>query len=217
MIATTGVTPKRCTISMCLRRLGIPASTSAGFSSSSPGGTSSLDYRTYSRSNLAVVTLAADGSFQLQNRIAYTHAIVDVLGYLSPSATAKFVTLPAPVGVVDTRNGKGGRHLAMTADSVLTEDGAGLNEVPHYATALWTGYNALATGTGYLTVYADGSSVPHTSNMDYSTGRNVANAVVANLSEPADGAGRYSTINRVGVTNLTQDVFGYFVDAPVPN
>jgi hypothetical protein len=182
---------------------------------SAPSSTSVLDYRTYSRSNLAVVTLAG-GSFKLQNRIAYTNVIVDVVGYLNSSATGKFVTLPAPIGVVDTRNGKGGRRAAMTADSTLTEDGAGLHQVPHHAVALWTGFNALATGSGYLTVYAAGSAAPHTSNLDYSAGRSVANAVVANLSQPANGAGQYSTVNRIGATNLTQDVFGYFLDVNPP-
>lgn len=180
---------------------------------SSPSHTSSLDYRKYSRSNLAVVALNSGGSFTLQNRTASTDVIVDVVGYFSSTALGRFVTLPAPVGVVDTRNGKGGRLAALTANAVLTEDGAGLNQVPYHASALWTGYDAVvAASTGYLTVYAAGSSVPHTSNMDYSTGRTVANAVVANLSQPLDGAGQSSTVNRTGTTNLTQDVFGYFVD-----
>nr|MDQ2957945.1 S8 family serine peptidase [Actinomycetota bacterium] len=181
--------------------------------------TSSLDYRTVSRSNLAVVALNTDGSFTLQNRTAKTDILVDVVGYLSASAPGRFVTLPAPISVADTRTGKGGRHAAMTANAVLAEDGAGLYGIPYHASALWTGYDAVAAAsTGYLIVYAAGSSVPHTSNMDYGTGRTVANAVVANLSQPASGAGQFSTINRTGTTNLTQDVFGYFVNPPpVPN
>jgi hypothetical protein len=102
---------------------------------------------------------------------------------------------------------------AMSNNAVLTEDGAGRDRVPYTATALWTGYDAvLATYSGYLTVYAAGSTVPHTSNMDYGKGRTVANAVVANLSQPVSGVGRFSTVNRAGYTTITQDLFGYFVN-----
>ncbi|HJQ02510.1 MAG TPA: S8 family serine peptidase [Jatrophihabitans sp.] len=179
---------------------------------STPSGTSSLDYKkAVSRSNLAVVALASNGTFKLQNRTAYTDVIVDVVGYFSSSAPGRFVTLPAPVSIVDTRTGKGGRIGAMTSNAVLTEDGAGLNQVPYHATALWTGYDAvLASASGYLTVYAAGGAAPHTSNMDYGKGRTVANAVVANLSQPSNGAGRFSTVNRVGTTTITEDLFGYF-------
>jgi len=181
---------------------------------STPSGTSVMDYRTMvSRSNLAVIALAPDGSFKLQNRVAYTDAIVDVVGYFDSSGPGRFVTLPAPVSIADTRTGKGGRLGAMTNNAVLTEDGAGRDRVPYTASALWTGYDAVLAGaTGYLTVYAAGGAVPHTSNMDYGKGRTVANAVVANLSQPASGVGRFSTVNRVGTTTITQDLFGYFVN-----
>ncbi|HET6210070.1 MAG TPA: S8 family serine peptidase, partial [Jatrophihabitans sp.] len=181
---------------------------------STPSGTSSLDYRTMvSRSNLAVVALDPNGSFKLQNRTAYTDAIVDVVGYFAASAPGEFVTLPAPVSIADTRTGKGGRMGAMSNNAVLTEDGAGRDRVPYTATALWTGYDAvLATYSGYLTVYPAGSTVPHTSNMDYGKGRTVANAVVANLSQPSSGVGKFSTVNRAGYTTITQDLFGYFVN-----
>ncbi len=178
----------------------------------SPGGTSSLDYRSYARSNLAIVGLAADGSFKLQNRLADTDAIIDVVGYLSASAPGKFVTLPAPLGVVDTRNGKGGRLGALSADASIAVDGGGRYEVPYAATAVWAGYDALGgRGTGYLTAYAGDADVPHTSNLNYSTGRSVANAVIANLAPPS-ALSQYKTINRVAATHLTQDLFGYFVN-----
>ncbi|MGI8667436.1 MAG: S8 family serine peptidase [Jatrophihabitans sp.] len=179
--------------------------------------TSSLDYRKFSRSNLAVVALGPDGSFNLQDRTSSTDAIVDVVGYLSASAPGKFVVLPSPLGIVDTQSGKGGRKAALSANASLTEEGAGLYGIPYHASALWANFDAVATGTGYLQVYAADGTVPPTSNLDYSAGRTVANAVVANLSQPSNGAGQFTTVNRSGVTNLYQDVFGYFVNDPAPN
>jgi hypothetical protein len=179
---------------------------------SSSSGASSLNYLKFPRTTMSVATLAADGSFKLQDRTTSTDVVLDVVGYLSAAAPGRFVALPAPIGLVDTRTGNGGWKAVLAPNATLTENGSGWYGIPRQATALWTGYDALATGTGYLRVYAAGAPVPPATSLNYSTGRSVANAVIANLSRPAAGPGRYSTTNFGGPTNLTQDVYGYFVN-----
>ncbi|HEV2887125.1 MAG TPA: S8 family serine peptidase, partial [Jatrophihabitans sp.] len=94
------------------------------YPSASPA-VASVDYRQYSRSNLVAVPLV-NRKFVVQNRYASTDAMIDIVGYFSPTATARFVTLPNPRRIADTRTGNGGHYGPMTANATFTLDAGGL-------------------------------------------------------------------------------------------
>jgi hypothetical protein len=93
--------------------------------------------------------------------------------------------------------------------------GSNVGVVPASATALFTNVvEATATNSGYLTLFPGRTKPsPLTSNLNFSPGRTVSNAVIATL--PAASA-TVADRNRVGIynsngnTNVVVDVFGYF-------
>lgn len=183
------------------------------YPSASPA-VASVDYRQYSRSNLVAVPLV-NRKFTVQNRYASTHAMIDIVGYFSPTASGRFVILPNPTRIADTRTGNGGRHGPMTANATFTLDAGGLYGVPYNVTGLWIGLTAIASGNGYLSIYPRGAAAPHASNLDFTTGRVVPNAAIATLSaRTATTPPGFSTVNRFGTSNVLEDAYGYFVAPP---
>jgi hypothetical protein len=171
----------------------------------------SLDYRYLPRSSLVVVPLS-QGRFVVQNRNAGTDLMIDIVGYFSPTATARFVALANPRRIADTRTGNGGRYAAMTANAVLTLDGGGVSDVPYTATGLWLGMTAIAAGDGYLTIYPRGTSAPHAVNLNFTAGQVIPNAGIATLSaRTATAPPAFSTVDRFGTSNVISDAYGYFV------
>lgn len=191
--------------------------TAGGYLTAYPGASpavASVDYRQYSRSNLVAVPLV-NRKFTVQNRYASTDAMIDIVGYFSPSASARFVILPNPTRIADTRTGNGGRHAPMTANATFTLDAGGLYGVPYNVTGLWIGLTAIASGNGYLSIYPRGAAAPHASNLDFTTGRVVPNAAIATLSaRTATRPPGFSTVNRFGTSNVLSDAYGYFVAPP---
>ena len=184
------------------------------YPSASPA-VASVDYRQYSRSNLVAVPLV-NRKFVVQNRYANTDAMIDIVGYFSPNATARFVTLANPRRIADTRTGNGGRYGTMTANASFSLDAGGLYGVPYTVTGLWIGMTAIAAGNGYLAIYPRGSAAPHASNMDFTTGRVVPNAAIATLSAGTSTLPPgFSTIDRFGSSQVLEDAYGYFV-TPAP-
>jgi len=176
----------------------------------------SVDYHQFSRSNLVLVPLVA-GRFVVQNRAATTDAMIDIVGYFSLTATARFVALPSPARIADSRTGNGGHYGTMTANSTFTVDAGGLNGVPYDVSGLWVGLTAIAAGNGYVSIYPAGTAAPHASNMDFTNGRVVPNAAIATLSpRTATAPPRFTTVNRFGSSNILEDAYGYFV-SPGPN
>jgi subtilisin family serine protease len=170
----------------------------------------SLDYRHFPRSSLVVVPLS-QGKFVVQNRLASTDLMIDIVGYFSPAATARFVALANPRRIADTRTGNGGRYAALTPNAVVTLDAGGLYQVPYNARALWIGQTAVAGGDGYLTIYPKGTSAPHALNLNFTVGQIVANAGIATLSaRTATAPPAFSTVDRFGVSNMIADAYGYF-------
>jgi hypothetical protein len=65
-----------------------------------------------------------------------------------------------------------------------------------------------AGGPGFITAYADGGTVPSTSNLNFTAGATVANLVVV----PVGADGRVALLNgSTSATGLVADVFGYYV------
>jgi hypothetical protein len=171
--------------------------------------TSTLNFTKYVRANMAVVGLNS-GTFCIANNTSATDVVVDVLGYMSSSGST-FVALPAPVRIVDTRTGNGGRLGAVAGNSSQAVDGAGVDDVPYTATALFTGVlEASATISGYLMAYPGVTqpAVP-TSTLNFSPGRIVPNAAIIGIPSPTER--HFSIYNSGGNTHVVVDLFGYFL------
>lgn len=174
------------------------------------GSTSTLNYFRYDRANLAVVKVDAGGAVRVRGSGAAADAIVDLVGYFGTTG-AKFVPLPSPTRIVDTRTGNGGRHLPLgpdgAANATETAQGSGIAGVPDAATALMTGVVGLPlTQASFLALYP-GSNRPNVSSVNFTLGRTVSNAALANLTS----AGTVTIYNNAGNTNAVVDLFGYFI------
>jgi hypothetical protein len=110
-----------------------------------------------------------------------------------------------PSRVLDMRDGTGGvPSSSLGGGGTLAFHPAG---VPDNATAVVL--NVLAIGpsaAGFLTVYPDGSSLPATSNVDFSAGQTTANLVMVGISN-----GAIDVFNHVGTTDVVADLDGYYV------
>jgi hypothetical protein len=170
------------------------------------GGSSTLNYtQGFTRANLTITKRDASGGFCVFNQGFPVQAIVDLVGYIGPNGMAKYVALPSPIRVFDTRTGNGGRLGPLGVQGTTTLNAAGIFDVPYSALAVQTGVVATgATAPTYLAVA--GGAHPSVSTLNVTAGRNVANAAVANLT--SGGALIY---NDAGSVNVVVDLFGYYV------
>ena len=158
--------------------------------------------------NLVVVPISADRKIDF-----YLHSsgsadlLADIQGYFSPAATSKFVPW-YPTRLLDTRNGDAGGTLdsGWAIDVPIGQ----IFQVPN--SALTAGlYNVTVTepvGPGHITVYPDGLSQPPTvSNLNYSAGQTVPNAVLTNAVGGTDDFYNFGSS-----TQLIVDFFGYFAE-----
>lgn len=197
--------------------------TGVGFLAVSPDGattSSTLNYfarRTRANTTVVGLTDATNGkTFTVFNGGPPTDVIVDLLGYFSDSGTGKFVPL-TPVRIADTRTGNGGRHTPLQSggqgqDATVALTGSGIFGVPYAATAVVAGVVPVPPPTSpesYLTVWGGGTR-PNTSNVNFSGGRLVPNAVFANL-DPAALTRTFSIYNANATADVVVDLFGYFI------
>lgn len=194
--------------------------TKNGYVSAAPtcsSTSSTLNFTTYTRANLAIVKLSAAGTFCVTDGSSAADVIVDVVGTIGANG-AGYVALPAAQRIIDTRFGTGGSagghaSLALDAATSTAFRGSAVGIVPASATALFTGVvEADATASsGYLGLFA-GDTRPSSpsSNINFTAGRVVANAAIVGLTN--DDFGIY---NSAGSTNVAVDLFGYFVPRSV--
>jgi hypothetical protein len=151
---------------------------------------------------------------------AETDLIVDVTGYVA--AGVQSVGASAPTRLLDTRDGptnltvdhlfEGGGPLAGDTEVELVVHDRG--NVPGDAAAVFLNVTAVAPdATGHLTVYPCGTDRPLASNLNYTPGAVVPNAVVAKV-----GVGGKVCIYARATTHLVVDANGHALapDAPPP-
>ncbi|MFI5865481.1 PKD domain-containing protein [Streptomyces sp. NPDC051546] len=141
--------------------------------------TSNLNYVAgQSVPNLVIVPVR-DGHVQMFNGgWQPVDLIADVTGYFKASAASGYTALP-PVRAVDTREGLGTPKGQVPGYGTFDVAMAGHRGVPKGATAV--ALNLTATNpqeSGHLTAYPGGHAVPATSNVNFSAGQTVANAVI---------------------------------------
>jgi hypothetical protein len=186
------------------------------YPAASPAVTS-VNYAVLSRPNLTLVPLV-NGRFTLQNRFATTDAMIDVVGYFSASAASRYVALPAPVRIADTRTGNGGHPGVLKPGTAFAVDAGGLYGVPYDVSGLWMGLTAIGIvsspyhGGGYLTVYPSDTGQPHASNLDFTGSRSILNNNIATLSARTTALPPgFATSATGSAANVIEDAYGYFV------
>ena len=125
-------------------------------------------------------------------------------------------TAYGPTRILDTRNGTGtgGVIAKIRPGSALTLKVEGTGSIPATGvTAVVVNLTATDTvGSGYVTAYADGTSTPDVSNLNYSAGRTVPNLAVVPVG--ADGSiDLYNGGAEAGSIDLLADVTGYFTQS----
>jgi hypothetical protein len=117
----------------------------------------------------------------------------------------------APTRILDTRNGTGtgGVKAAVKPNSALVLQVDGASPLPASGVAA-VALNLTVTdptGFGNVSAYADGSTRPSTSNVNFTAGQTVANQVIAQVGSD----GKIDFYNEgTGTVDLIADVAGYY-------
>jgi hypothetical protein len=126
--------------------------------------------------------------------------------YEPPAAGA--LTPLAPARVLDTRNGNGAPVGKLGPNSSLSLQVTGRGGVPAGGVgAVFLNLTVTQpTAPSHLTVYADGSARPATSNLNFRPDQTIANLTVARIG----AGGRVRIYNLAGQTHVIADVAGWF-------
>ncbi len=163
--------------------------------------------------NLVLARVGAGGRIRLYNYGYPLHMVADVAGWFDTGSTVTntgglgFFGV-TPTRILDTRNGIGGvaganRFEAGNDRAIAIRGVAG---IPSNAESVVINITAVGpTGTGYVTAYPSGSSVPDASNLNFVAGQTVPNAVIAPVS--AQGKVCFYVY---GKAHLIADVNGWF-------
>ena len=156
---------------------------------------------------LAIVPLGADGSIDIKV-VGQAHVVADVFGYFSSSTTGQHFVGLQPNRLLDTRHATGvptTTPLATGHTIALQVTGAG--GVPNGAKAVVLNITAThTTAPGYLTAWADGSTRPTTSNLDWTgPSQSLPNQVIV----PVGSDGKVDLYVN-STTDVIADVFGYY-------
>ena len=183
--------------------------------------------------DLDTVLPTAIGNVRSVDVATGTHAsTVQAGGHLGSDTwfPAAFTTTPPgsefvavdPVRIADTRTGLGGQSGALGAGGTIdlpvvgaSVSGTGLT-VPANATAVVLNVTVTnPTTTSYLSVYPGPAGVvpPLVSNLNYTAGLTVANAVVVSVPAGGDIVLR----NALGSTHVIVDIAGYYVPTSAGN
>ena len=165
--------------------------------------------------NLVTVPVGADGYVYLANggsTAGPIDLVADVSGYYTHSATDQFETT-SPERLLDTRNGTGAPTGKIPAGgTVKLQVALDNNNLPPVGDISAIAVNVTVTnpnGNGFVTAYADGSSAPDASSLNYGRGQTIANNAIVPVG--ADGEiDLTNTMSGSGSTDLVVDVLGYY-------
>jgi hypothetical protein len=163
--------------------------------------------------NLVTVPVGANGKVDIFNLTGSVDVIADLSGYYTTSGSGfKFHASP-PHRLFDTRSGAG------VASGQVTPVGAGVFGLPltdvngsgnagPLGGAAALVLNVTVTGptaNSFVTVYPSGVARPPSSNLNFTAGETIPNAVVT----PVNGSS-IDFFNLTGNVNLIADISGYF-------
>lgn len=175
---------------------------------------SSLNYSVGSNlGNEVIAGLAADGSVCFFTSSS-THLSVDVVAYTTPGSAVQAIT---PARGFETRlgqtsaDGRFGGGGQMPAGSQQTITMGGRFDVPKDASAVIINVTAInPTGNGFATVHPCLPTLPTASSLNFVTGVNRGNEIIAPLSEAGE-----ICVYTSAATDMTIDVVGYLPDGAI--
>ncbi|MFG2876073.1 hypothetical protein ACGFYU_13875 [Streptomyces sp. NPDC048337] len=161
--------------------------------------------------NMVIVPVGKDGLVELYNSGGgAVDLIADVTGYFTRTASSGYTPLD-PARLVDTREGNGTAKGLVPGFGTFTAQMSGRGGVPAGVTAV--ALNVTTTepqAAGHLTVYPAGQAASSTSNLNFSAGQTIANAVIV----PVSADGKINVRNGSGSgTHVIVDVVGYYSPA----
>ncbi|AUG79316.1 N-acetylmuramoyl-L-alanine amidase [Kitasatospora sp. MMS16-BH015] len=175
-------------------------------------GTSNVNYVAgQTVPNLTITPIGQDGEVEFYNGSrGSVDLVADITGYFTRSFSSAY-TATSPGRLVDTRIGVGTAKGSVRGGGSFTVQIAGNRVGPLPASGVTAvALNVTVTGpqnSGYLTVFPDGGSTPTASNLNYSPGQTVANAVIA----PVGADGKIKIYNGSwGSADVVVDVIGYY-------
>lgn len=164
--------------------------------------------------NYLVAPVGANGYIRLYNANATIQLLADIAGYFTSETLAGNTTYNpiTPARLLDTRDGTG-RPAAGTiaGGSTFTLQVTGLSGIPANAKAVAMNFTVVgAASAGYLTTYADGTTRPTVSGIQFGTSTIASMAIV-----PIGANGKIAVYNGGGgAAHIVGDAVGYFTTEP---
>jgi hypothetical protein len=164
--------------------------------------------------NLVTVQVGGDGAIDLFNHVGTVHMVADLEGYYTSGGSGLKFHSSVPHRLVDTRDQQGvaaGELAPVFQGATLhlpLDDRHGLGNKGPLTTAGGLVLNVTVTnptGNSFLTVYPDNAPLPGVSNLNYTPGETIPNAVIT-----ASGGGQVDFFNHIGNTDVVADLLGYF-------
>jgi uncharacterized protein (DUF1501 family) len=156
--------------------------------------------------NLVLAKVGTNSKISVYNPYGSTHVVMDVVGYLSPTAPGRYFPLTQS-RLLDTRVDSGGPGPVKPA-STTTLTVLGVGGVPA------SGVSAVAlniaahdpTADTYITAWPNGPARPTTSSLNPLKGTNVVNQAIVMVGT----GGKVQIYNAFGTLDLVVDAAGYF-------
>ncbi|WP_211762754.1 S53 family peptidase [Kutzneria sp. CA-103260] len=165
--------------------------------------------------NLVTVPVGSDGTVSVFNHSGSVDVVADVFGYYTSDGTGLSFHATAPARLADSRTGSGlinnnGTPLGtggVAQVAIQNVNGVVGNNGPlGNAGALALNVTATnPTDNSFLTVYGSSVPLPSSSNLNFTPGLTIPNAVVV----PVNG-GAINVFNHIGNVDVVVDLFGYF-------
>jgi WD40 repeat protein len=155
--------------------------------------------------NLVVVAVGSGGKVTFFNAAGTVDVVVDLAGYYTPSAGARFIA-HEPDRILDTRIGLGAAKAKVgpgTVTFVVPGLRAGATAVALNVTV------TRPTAAGFLTAFPTGRARPTASNLNFVKGQTVANMVVV----PVGTGGKVSFYKNAGTVDIVADIAGEYSPA----
>jgi hypothetical protein len=163
--------------------------------------------------NLGLVPVGGNGYVDLYNSsTAPVDLVADINGYYVDTTSASYYQPLSPFRLADTRYGTGTPKRQLMPGGSITVQVAGNDHglLPSSGISA-VALNVTATNTrssGVVTAYPDGTATPVASNLNFVSGRTIANAVVTPVG--SDGKIRVSLNAGARPADVIVDVVGYY-------
>ncbi len=140
--------------------------------------------------------------FVVRNNSGSVHLVIDVLGYVGPTAYANTdLAATIPTRIVDTRSGLGAPQAKLGPGQSLTVTAT---DHPTAQAALVNVTVVTPSAPTHLTAWRTGDALPATSSVNARAGEVTPNLVLTRL----DAAKRFTIRNNSGTTDLVIDLVG---------